>query len=447
MKQWIAVVPALLLPNGQPAASIAANTRSSADELSAYIAPLLDLQVFSGTILVAHGNRVVLSNSYGFADVEHGIRLKSTDVFRIASISKSFTKVLIGRFADQGKLSLDDTLSRWLPRIPSASRITIRMLLDHRSGIPHMNSLPHDEESIEQNSLATLVDAIARRPLDFEPGSRRRYSNGGYAVLARVAELVGGGSFDDILRREVIQPLHLDHTRHEVDGTLVRDRAVGYMPSPDEPRTLVHAPFQEMSTKLGGGSLMSNAADLLHWARAIGNSTLIQPSTWAELFPVKDTLLAMEGRCPGYNAYVLRDRVRDITVVVLANNYSAGMVSDIAGAAMAIVRDQKPKPLPIFREVAGDIAMMSRLAGEYAMPPGALGLPPGSRIDLRVVAGHLVAYLHDTPVDVLIPQPSGSYLARSLWSVIDVPHGDRPSSLHIRALYNDSGFDVERVGP
>ena len=414
--------------------------------LDRYVAPLVDLKVFSGTILVARGDRVILERSYGLADMEQGIPVRSSTVFRIASISKSFTRALVGRLVDQRQLTLDDPLSQWLPAMPSANKITIRMLLDHRAGIPNMNSLPYDEEAFEPNTLARLVDSIARTPLDFQPGARERYSNGGYAILARVIELVTKRPFEESLEREILRPLHLHQTHHEADGMIIRGLARGYMPSADDADRTVIAPFQEMNTKAGGGSLVSTPRDLVTWVRSIGMSPILKDATWKELFPDKDSTFAYQGRSPGYNVIVRHDRQRDITTVVLANNYSAGMVADVARGAEAIASGKSPEALAVSAPTKVSGAEMRALAGKYRVPERSLPIPPGTSVELRASGDQVVIYLGAVPVDVLIPQAPRLYLARALWSLVDArKNGSTVDSLEIRALYRESKVVAKRI--
>ena len=421
-------------------------TAALAKHVDAYVAPLIELRVFAGTIMVSRDDRVVLERNYGLASIEHGIPITSATRFRIASISKSFTKALIGRLVDQKLLSLDDTLSRWLPTVPSANRITLRQLLTHRAGVPNMNSLPYDEEAFDPNSLATLVESIARAKPDFEPGSRFRYSNGGYALLARVVELVTHAPFDEVLTREILLPLHLDQTRHEADGMIVAHLASGYMPSPSVPNVMVRAPFQEMMTKTGGGSMVSSARDLTTWVRAIGRSDILTAETWTALFPIEDRALTFDGRAPGFNVIVQHDRKRDLTTVVLANNYSAGMVADVAQGVEAMALGLTPKPLPVVRPAAIVINDARALVGKYSVPDGTLPVPPGTMVDVRLAGDQPVAYLGATPLDVLIPQAPRLCLARALWSTFE-PMGSTGTvdSIRIRALYRDFTFVVKRA--
>src|SRR5262245_35653749 len=138
---------AVLLLAGPCTGAAAGADASLTAAADAILQPLIDLGVFQGAVLVARGDRVLLEKGYGFANVELGVPNTPERVFRIASLSKPFTEVALGRLIETGKLDLDTPLARFLPAAPSADRITLRMLLTHRAGIPSRNSIPYDEEA------------------------------------------------------------------------------------------------------------------------------------------------------------------------------------------------------------------------------------------------------------------------------------------------------------
>jgi CubicO group peptidase (beta-lactamase class C family) len=440
MRQLLVVGASIALLSG----SSGAQNLSQAERLDDYVAPLVGLGIFSGAVAVAQGDSIILERYYGKADIEHEIANRRETVFRIASISKPFTRALAGCLADRKLLELDDPIARWFPGFPSSAKITVRMLLDHRAGVPNVNSLPFDEEAIGANTLSALVDSIAKRPLDYEPGTRRSYSNGGYAVLGRILELASGERYDSLLTSAILRPLGMTRTGHEATGSIVKSRARGYMPSPETHGELVAAPWQEMDTKTAGGSLVSDIADLVTWMRAIGRSSILSDVMWAELFPAKDSVFGFQGRSPGFNAYVEHDRKRDRTIVVLANNYAAASVSDLAAAAESIASGRTPPSLPVKAEIRMPEEDLRRLSGSYTLPAGVLPVPDGSKIELRLVNKHVVAFLGGTPVDVLIPQAAGRFLARSLWSIIELPEAGAVDSIRVRALYADRSFTAVR---
>jgi CubicO group peptidase (beta-lactamase class C family) len=437
----LALVLALFLTARPALAQETAPALPLAGAVDRYLQPLLDLNVFSGVVLVAHDDSIVLARAYGLADREFGIPVETDHAFRIASISKSFTRVLVGRLVDRGVLGFDDPLSRWLPDFPSAERITIRLLLDHRAGVPNVNSLPFDEEAFIPHTLADLVDSVARMPLDFEPGTDESYSNGGYAVLALVVERATGTPYPTLLESEVLGPLGLTRTAHEREGEIIAKLARGYEPSPETFGRLRHAPFQEMMTKTGGSSLVSTAADLARWARAIGRHSILGPATWAELFPDPDFDLG--GRSPGYNSYLRREG--EWTAVVLANNYAMGAAANVAAALIRLAAGESAEPLPVVRPVAlpSDI---EPLAGAYVLPRGTL--PDRlTEVVLTASGGNLVATLMGVPLDLLVPQGERTFLLRALWSNVtfDPPVDGRSPGFEVRPLYRPGSYRGERV--
>ena len=172
---------ALALLLSAPAAAHAAPAQAPRLEpaVDAYLRPLVDLDLFQGAILIARGDQILLEKGYGFANLELQVRNTPAQVFRIASLSKPFTEVALGRLVQEGRVHLSDSLSQYLPDFPQGDRITLEMLRTHRAGIASMNSIPFDEEADEPNTLDSLVRLLARQPLAFEPGARVRYSNGG----------------------------------------------------------------------------------------------------------------------------------------------------------------------------------------------------------------------------------------------------------------------------
>ena len=406
----------LPLPAGRAATTPATPAHDHALEtaVDAYLKPLIGLDLFQGVVLVARGEHVALEKGYGWANVELGVRNGPVQVFRIASLSKPLTEVALGRLIEEKKLALSDPLSRFIPQFPRGDSITLEMLRTHRAGIASLNSIPYDEEASQPNTLDSLVRRIAREPLVFAPGAKRRYSNGGYALLGFVIEKASGQSYADYMKQAVFDPLGLRDTRHESDQALVRGRAYGYAVSPDQRGALVVAPFQQMATKTGGGSLVSTARDLHRFLRAMYGDNAIRAATWKTLFP-PDSIWSFQGRCPGFNLYMARDFTHDVDVVVLCNNYAAGMVGDVGDAFLALARGAAAEPPPWRSDVRLDSLQAIAFSGTYRPPSGALPYGDGP-VSVRRRDGGLVMYLAATPVDVLIPQGGDAFLLRSLWS-------------------------------
>ena len=370
----------------------------------------------------------MLEKADGFANVELQVRNTPHQVFRIASLSKPFTEVALGRLVQEGRVHLSDSLSQYLPDFPQGDRITLEMLRTHRAGIASMNSIPFDEEADEPNTLDSLVRLLARQPLAFEPGARVRYSNGGYALLAAVIEQVTGQRYADYLEQAVLRPLGLSNTRHEADQMLVPGRAYGYTVSPDERRRLLVAPFQEMVTKTGGGSLVSTARDLHRFLRAMNGNNVIRAETWHMLFG-SDSIFSYQGRCPGFNVYMARHFARDVDAVVLCNNYAGGMVGTIGSDFLALGGGATIRPSAWRADLPADSVQARSLLGSFRAPRGALPYGEGP-FAIRWRNGSLVAYRGETPADVLIPQGHDTFLLRNMWSemrFVPGPNGPTPT--------------------
>jgi len=425
-----------------PAHAASAHVTRIETAIDGYVAPLRRLGVFDGVVLVARKGHVLARRSYGLANVELRVPNTPDQRFRIASLSKLFTAVAIGRLWERGTLDPQTPLVRFLPEFPKGDSITIAMLLDHQAGVPSINDLPIEEDTHYPNTLDDLIAHIEKQPLAFSPGSRTAYSNGNYAVLAKVLERASGKSYAEVLRDEVLRPLGLVNTGHEPDGFLLERRAYGYVPDSRLPNRQVPAPYQQMATKTGGGSLYSTADDLYRFAQAMFRDTVIRRATWEAVLGAQDSALTMTGRCPGYNSLLLRRVADDVTVVVLSNNYSSGMLSEM-GRDLAALALGKPGEPPRYRsDLAPDAAGLAPLAGEYAMPAGAFAFAQDRLFSVRLEGGHLVAFAGGTALDVLIPQSEHSFLMRNYWS--ELTFDDAGSRIVYRPLYRSGEFTFTR---
>ncbi|HTN18744.1 MAG TPA: serine hydrolase domain-containing protein, partial [Chitinophagaceae bacterium] len=171
---------------------------------------LYDEGLFNGNVLLAERGQVVLSKSYGYADEVTKRKLNEQSVFELASCSKQFTAAAIALLQQQGKLSYDDPLSKWIPALQVYKGVTIRHLLQHTSGLPDYMELLDtvwDHKKIASNK--DMIDMFARyhpEP-EFDAGTKFEYSNTGYALLASVIEAASGKSYDAFLQEKIFVPL------------------------------------------------------------------------------------------------------------------------------------------------------------------------------------------------------------------------------------------------
>jgi CubicO group peptidase (beta-lactamase class C family) len=297
------------------------------EEVFARVRALLDersrADEFSGVVLVAEGERVVLHEARGLASVEYGAANRLDTRFNLGSINKLFTRVAIGQLAETGRLSLDDTIGKFLPDYPNrdaAARVSVRQLLDMTSGIgdffgEKFAATPKDRI----RALGDYLELFAAAPLLFAPGSQRRYSNGGYIVLGLIVEKASGQDYFTYVREHVYAPAGMSAAGHleadvpeaNVASGYTRDWGGGEHQRGPRRSNLYSRPARGSSA--GGG--YATAMDLFRFARALRAGTLLGPLA-GEWFTGPQ---AYAGGAPGINAELDIDPIPGWTVVVLGN--------------------------------------------------------------------------------------------------------------------------------
>jgi len=200
-------------------------------KFDALAAPHFAASAPGATVVVLQAEQLLLRKAYGLANVELKVPMRADYVFRIGSISKTFTAVALMQLVDRGKLLLAAPISRYLPSSPpSWSKITVEHLLVHASGIPDLEGAP--SFATFQTQSRTLDEVIAYfrdEPLDFAPGSRTRYSSSGYIVLGKLIEAVSDQSYGQYLQDHIVRRLGLRHTALGSDTAIVPGMATGLL--------------------------------------------------------------------------------------------------------------------------------------------------------------------------------------------------------------------------
>jgi len=187
---------------------------------------------FNGSVLVAENGKVIYSKGFGFANMAWNIPNKSNTIFRIGSITKQFTSMVIMQLVDEGKIDLDGILSDYLPeyRKDTGEKITIHHLLTHTSGIPSYMGLPGFMSDSTRNhyQIDYMVKNFHSGDLEFEPGSKFNYINTGYYLLAVIIEKVTGKSFEENLQERILNPLQMNNSGIDRNEEILKNRAAGY---------------------------------------------------------------------------------------------------------------------------------------------------------------------------------------------------------------------------
>ena len=335
-------------------------------QLDAYLAPVARSKDFNGVVLVAKDDKVVFEKAYGLANVELNAPLTTRSRFRIASVTKTFTAAAISILAERGKLSYSDPLSKFIPDFPSGDKITIRHLLLHRAGVGDVSALPCSSATLDD-----LVKEIAAKPLAFEPGTKNRYSNAGYALLARIVERASGMSWADFLRNQVVKPAGLADTIADSELAVVPRRVNGYVPGPGE-SGFFNARCQGTWAAIGSGALLSTASDLHRWARAVRNETLFHRKTleypygWGARKYFEHDAIEQSGIMNGTSSYVAAYPDDDVYVVVLSNVQSGSLTLIGKGLAAIALGAEPPKLSPSPAATSATAEERAKWVGGYA---------------------------------------------------------------------------------
>ncbi len=261
------------------------------------------------SVIVIRDGRVILGRSYGLANLEQRRKATPRTTYRLASISKQFTAMAVLMLAERGKLSLDDELTRFFPDFPAyAKQIRVRHLLAHTSGLPAYEDFIPDsatEPALDRDVLEILK---RQQRTYFPPGSQFRYSNSGYALLARIVEQVSGVAFPEFLQRNIFTPLGMRGTYMNLRGPDASGRgagessrrAYGYSKRDD---VFERTDQSLTSYVLGDGGIYSSPEDLARWERALLTARLVHRES-LENAMAQQIATGTDGVGYGYGWYV-----------------------------------------------------------------------------------------------------------------------------------------------
>lgn len=229
-------------------------------------------------VIVVKNGDVILRAGYGMANLELGVAIEPHMVFRLGSITKQFTAVAILMLLEEGKLALDDEITRFFPDYPTQGhRITVEHLLTHTSGIKSYTDMPEWMPLWRKDlTLAELIDVFKDQPMTFAPGSRWAYNNSAYVLLGAIIEAASGQSYEEFLQRRLFEPLGMAHSGYDHTERIVPGRAAGYAQGPEG---FQNAPYLSMSHPHAAGALISSVDDMARWDAALYTDTLLRRET------------------------------------------------------------------------------------------------------------------------------------------------------------------------
>jgi len=296
------------------------------------------------SVVVVKDGKVIFRKGYGMANLELGVPVEPDMIFRLGSVTKQFTAVAILILAEQGKLSLDDEITKFLPDYPAKTqRVTVEQLLTHTSGIKSYTSLPEWlliwRKDTELNDLICL---FKDKPSDFAPGERWSYNNSGYVLLGAIIEKVSGQSYQDFVEKNIFQRLGMAHSFYDNTARVIPRRVTGYSKGKDG---YINAPYLSMTQPHAAGALVSSVDDLALWDAALYTDKLVKQETlkrawtpakltngkpthygfgWAINSYEGHTVIEHGGGINGFSTYALRMPEDRVFVAVLTNKDSGG---------------------------------------------------------------------------------------------------------------------------
>ncbi len=337
---------------------------SLSDKIDTLVQRYVEFGHFNGSILVARGGKIIIEKGYGMADFEWSIPNTPDTRFRLGSITKQFTSMLIAQLVEEGRLSLDDWLADRLPyyRKETGGKVTIRQLLEHTSGIPdYTNNQTLRDRSRLPLSPRELVTGYCSGDLAFEPGSRFAYTNSGYVILGAIIEELAGKPYEQVLRERIFDRVGMGSSGYDNSGLLISRRASGYENGLDGTR---NADYIDMSLPYSAGALYSTVEDLYVWDKALygtkllsgdGLNRMLTPGVgnyacgWFVLkSPIgpdraERKVLQHTGNINGFSALIVRIP-EDRALVVLLNNTGGVPLIPIAQGIGDIVYGREPQP-------------------------------------------------------------------------------------------------------
>ena len=343
--------------------SFAADTPDKAAKIDTLMLHYADCCAFTGTVLVSDHDKVIFKKGYGLANREWNIPNTPDVKFRLGSITKQFTSMLIMQQVAKGSIKLEGHLSDYLPyyRQDTGSKVTIAQLLSHTSGIPSYTDDPKFFPDVSRNYYAVddFVKKFCSGDLQFEPGTKFHYDNSGFFLLGAILEHVTGKTYEALLKENIFVPLGMKDSGYDHHADILPKRASGY---DLDLAGVVNAPYLDMALPYAAGSLYSTVEDLYKWDQALYADKLVPNDLKQKLFTPNlehygygwdirtaapgepgagQTMISHGGGINGFNTLEQR-LVGDHDLILIFNNTPGANLGEMAKGIRAILYGQEP---------------------------------------------------------------------------------------------------------
>jgi CubicO group peptidase (beta-lactamase class C family) len=378
-------------------------------------------------VLVSMHGEIIYKKAFGSADLQLNVPLKPDMVFNLASITKQFTAVAILQLAEQGKISLQDSLQNFIPDFPSKGfTITIENLLTHTSGIRDYMQINYPNLYMERWDFSPkqLIDSFKNYSLEFEPGTKFSYSNSGYYLLGYIIEKVSGKRYQSYIQDNLLNPLELTHTYFDSANIIIPNRVNGYS---KDGISFQNAEYWSPTIEYATGGLISNVADLFKWHQGLYSYKILKKETLEKAFAsyhLKDGKSAgygygwflrisnsiksieHEGGMPGFLTNEIYYPTEDVFIAIFCNNESIS-INDLSVNIAQITLGKS-----LQEHVKVDPKDLERFVGVYK-----LSIDIGRTITVMKENDHLVAKISKTQTIPLVFQSDTKFQFKNLLDV------------------------------
>jgi CubicO group peptidase (beta-lactamase class C family) len=226
------------------------------------------------SVIVVKKGEIIYKKGFGMADLEMNVPVHPDMNFRIGSITKQFTAVCILQLAEQGKLSLQDDIKKYIPDYAIKEPITIEHLLTHTSGIKSYTNIDSFWGLMRKDMAPRAIIAFTEKDtLEFKPGSKWNYNNTGYVILGYIIEKASGKTYEEYVQQNIFTPLGMNNSYYGSDSRVIKNRAKGYKKNGKE---FLNSDYISMTLPYAAGSLLSTVEDLWKWNKALYSYKLVK---------------------------------------------------------------------------------------------------------------------------------------------------------------------------
>lgn len=391
--------------------------KNHTQQLDSIFATLHAQHQFNGSVLIAEKGKVILEKGYGYSNERTKALNTAQTIFELASCSKQFTATAIVLLKREGKLDYKDPISKYLPELGFWNKVTIADLLRHTSGLPEfLADMDNNQDSTKIATNADVIRFYAQRKdtLRFEPGSRHRYCNTNYVLLASIVERLSGKPFAGFLQQRIFKPLHMDHTfiyNRKQQPRTIKNIATGYAWATGSFRKISSDQRESgdyfvrtVDGVTGTAKVNSTVGDIYKWITALKNNTFLTKSEFEEMTAVTQTSSGQDiaygfgfmlskganrfsfghnGSWDGFATLIFHNMLKDRTVIILQNfKMGAFPYNNIVQ-----VLEDSPQEMEFHKKITLPSATLQQYTGVYQTADTSAGAEAHS---ITYLDGHLI---------------------------------------------------------